>query len=899
MDDRWVNAWRRAERDARSASTLTVASVRRLAIRCTVLGIALATIVVPATASAAAPDDSIPASPDGAASPTLVFALEPGADAVTPPIRIGIDADQTTASVTLFVSEADGESVADLELFTPSATDGPTVEIASIGAEPAGGTITLAAGAGRSAVVDVTVTWDGYGTESMPVYARIGELVFLATTLEITRSGGPALTVVGATSDALTIASTGERLSSGIVVVAGGRDAHDVTLRLSPLRDTGTGTVYRFENEETSFETIPANHLEVIDLVADLPLTGSYTATMRLSHDGIVDPPVVLTVNRSADAAHLTVTTAQLSAGTVEFRDDRVTRSVVISETAGRAAVVAEPLLVGASTTHGDGVAESGTRIVETKLSPPSQAGCSMGADADGPKLITVEPKGSCRLELTIEVDDPPGQYDASLRFLVVGGDAVDTPITIQVRRQLWTAVVAIGAGLFLGWLVHERIKRRRAELIVEADIERAFGQLGIRVTAVPGGLRDRREQEVASGLAAVLSAIGDEPLSNETERQAVTERLTRFRTVVAAFPRWVLVRRVAVQLKPPHTPSDNEMEAIATSMLDVDIADDIASGLGAKIDAVAAALRQYQTNVIVNRIAEVRRDAERLLDGETRQRVIALLDGATEFTGDDTSSPTQAAAELARARLALADAQARILTDALDRSADEHGLSPDAWARLSAEVQLILAQRSEVDPDEAIAVVARAEERLLLGLVGLLGNKVRAARPDTDGSASDEDIKAAQQLDAILTDLDDARKKVTAGQLAEARAHYDSAAGAIDTARKAGFMGSTAANLAAPELPPALGRSGTIKVHDVPAQPDLGEPPATGATTKLKWYEWVAAAVAGAVGLAAGIVGLYHGNPTWGGLDDLLLAGLWGVGMYEVANTVGGYAGARTKLET
>lgn len=897
MDDHRDRPWQDILLCARVNCSRIMRSVR-LAIALTAVGAAL-NMIAPAVSIAAAPDDSVPTPPDDAAPPTLVFALEPGADAADLPIGIEVEADETTATVTLFVSEADGEPVTNLELFTTSTSGGPTVEIGGIGPDRAGGTITLAAGVGQTAVVDVAVTWSGYGTELVPVFARIHGLVIAATSLEVTRPGGPALTVVGATSNALTIASSGQRLSSGIAVVAGDRDAHDVTVQFSPLLDTTTGVTYPIESRATSFETIPANKLEVIDLVADLPLAGSYTATMRLSHDGIVDPPVVLTVNRSVDAPHLTVTTSQISAGTVGLGDARVTRSVVISETAGRAVVVAEPLLVGASTTHGDGVAESGTRIVHVEMSPTRQAGCSIGADAAVPKLITVEPKASCRLELTIEVDDPPGQYDASLRFPVVGGDAVDAPITIQVRRRLWTAVVAIGVGLFLGWLVHERTKRRRAELIVEADIERAFGQFGIRVASVPGGLREGREQELASGLAAVLNEIDQQPRANEAQRQAVTERLARFRTVVAAFPRWVQVRRVAEQLEPRHAPSDDDLESVATSMLDFDITDDVADGLGAQIDAVVAALRQHQTNVINNRIADVRSDAERLLVGEARQRVITLLNGATEFTGDEAGSPEQAAAELARARVALADAHARILSDALDRSADDHGLSPDAWVRLSAEVQLILAQRSEVDADEAIAVVARAEERLLMGLVGLLANKVSAARPDTSGSPSDKDKQTAAQLDAILAELEGARTKLTAGQLAEARAHYDRASDAIDTARVAGFMSATAPNLAAPEIPAPLGRSGSFRVRDVSAQPDLGEPPTTGAATKLRWYELFAAAVAGVVGLAAGIVGLYFGNPTWGGLDDLLLAVLWGIGMHEVANTVGGYAGARTKLET
>ncbi|MCP3856749.1 MAG: hypothetical protein GY698_18750 [Actinomycetia bacterium] len=889
MSDRWDMSWRRAKR----------APCRPFRIGLTAIGVVLGATLVPATAIAAAQDDSVPATSDDAVAPTLLFALAPGADPVASPISIDIAADETAASLTLFVSEADGEAVVDLELFTPTSTGGPTVEIGA-GTDGATGTITLDAGAGRSAVATLTATWDGHGTESVPVFARIDGLIVLATSLNVTRLGGPALTVVGAVNNALTIASTGETLSSGVVVVAGDRVANDVTVRLSPLRDTATGAIYPFEDEDVSFAAIPANQLEVIDLAADLPLTGSFTATMRISHDDIVDPPVVLTINRSVEVAHLTVTTPQISAGTVEVGSDRVTRSVVISETAGRTAVVAEPLLVGASTTRGETVAESGTTIVKTAISPADQAGCSRQESDDGSGLITVEPKGSCRLELTIEVDDPPGQYDASLRFLVVGGDAVDAPITIQVRRRLWTAVGVIAVGLFLGWLVHERIKRRREELTVEAEIERAFGQLGLWVAAVPGGLRDRREEEVAGGIAAVLNAISQQPRSNKTERDEVTARLTRFRDVARVFPRWVQVRRVAVQLDPAHTPSDQELEQIATSMVAPAITDQIAEGLDGRVTAVATDLRQHQANVIQSRIAEVRRDATRLLDGEQRQRVTALLDGATPFATGDAASPEQAAAELARARVALVDAHARTLSDALDRSADEYGLSENAWARLSAEVQLILAQRSDTDPDEAIAVVARAEERLLTGLVVILGNKVLAARPSIGESSPQADRDRAAQLDAILAELEAVRGKIVEGQLAEARAHYANAAGQIDTARSAGFMSGDAARLTAPELPDVLGGgSARVRVLDVPAHPVLGEPPVTGASTKLKWYAWVAAAVAGVVGLAAGVLGLYDGNPTWGGLDDLLLAVLWGVGMYEVANTVGGYAGARTKLES
>ena len=67
----------------------------------------------------------------------------------------------------------------------------------------------------------------------------------------------------------------------------------------------------------------------------------------------------------------------------------------------------------------------------------------------------------------------------------------------------------------------------------------------------------------------------------------------------------------------------------------------------------------------------------------------------------------------------------------------------------------------------------------------------------------------------------------------------------------------------------------------------------------KWRWYEVVLAVVTIVVGVAVGLVALYVGKPTWGSLGDILLALLWGAGLYQVTGALEGFTGVRTALSS
>jgi len=313
---------------------------------------------------------------------------------------------------------------------------------------------------------------------------------------------------------------------------------------------------------------------------------------------------------------------------------------------------------------------------------PSGQTGCSQ-PNVDEP--ISLGAFGSCRVEVTYQFTDLPGQYDGTLRFATQDTEAVDFATTLQVRLNVWTAGALILIGLLLGLLLHDVLKKRRLAQRLELDVAWVAQQLGNEVALVPGGLLDQQEIDLVAGMRRVLATIRLSESDDDARRTELASRLKASNKMIDSLRQWVLVRRAALENGAAQGTASAELEAIAVTMTSQNTDDAAAGAVAGRIETVRTGLHGRQVQVVKDEIIAVTSQLESLLDAGLRARVTPLLAEASSVVEE---SLIDARATLDLARLELVDAYLDLVQTIIGQGATEVGLPSAAWRRLTAGVR-------------------------------------------------------------------------------------------------------------------------------------------------------------------------------------------------------------------
>jgi hypothetical protein len=234
------------------------------------------------------------------------------------------------------------------------------------------------------------------------------------------------IALVGASNGSLAITSTGPSLDATITLRA--KEAPtDVLVQVTAFRSQeGQTSDAKVEPERPRFQ----GRLTTVRVTAPLAFGGPFRAELTVTHDGIADDPIVLTVTRTRADTPLTVDSVQ-SAASVSwggFRQ-RVRRSVTISETSGRRLQLDPVHVVKPSSRYGEQVSAANVVVTDVKVADGDR--CSV----DEAGRTTLEPGASCRLDLGLEMPAGAGSYEGALRFGAAGFKPVDEPMAVQLRR--------------------------------------------------------------------------------------------------------------------------------------------------------------------------------------------------------------------------------------------------------------------------------------------------------------------------------------------------------------------------------------------------------------------------------------------------------------------------------
>jgi hypothetical protein len=374
--------------------------------------------------------------------------------------------------------------------------------------------------------------------------------------------------------------------------------------------------------------------------------------------------------------------------------------------------------------------------------------------------------------------------------------------------------------------------------------------------------------------------------------------RLAVLRLKVPIFVPWVVLRR-AVLAAPEQirVALIGDVNGIRETLVAAGTTAEEGTALAGRIADLKKRLLAQQSVAVRNEIARAKNDVAAWFPADVRQPIDAQLDRAAAAVDADDGAPEQARRELVSAQGLVAQALRARLEELLDSSTPPADMDTAAWAQLQAQVRGTLAGLGVQPPDVALQTLREADLQLLRGIIDAAYSELRKERITIASSTSPADKERAAALDGIIGQLDDARNASARGDLAAAHTAFDQARKALDDARTSGFLGEAEGAARMPQLPPPPPSPAAAAVvvpnATVVPLPDLG-----AIRAQLKWQDRILTLFALLVGIAVGLVALYIGKPTWGSIGDILLAFLWGAGVYQVSGALQqGFTGVRSAL--
>lgn len=510
----------------------------------------------------------------------------------------------------------------------------------------------------------------------------------------------------------------------------------------------------------------------------------------------------------------------------------------------------------------------------------------------------------------------PAAEGDSSdmLRYLTAP-DAlpVDKPLTVVVKSSALCAVLLIGVGVLVGYLLRRygtrdrpRLLQQRRLLVLASEmstLEREAGQLNDDEKGVFALIRrwiDDLYEDVQIGIVK--------------DSDSVIELLDKKLTLI---PLWVNARRRVEAVRPAvlAEPFRAKLDLVRNFLREKKPAQDALKQAQDALDALPAEIAKAVKDDLSKRLNDFSEEVKRLQQRAKDPHILDALRDKVEpaiarAAGDVNAERFDAArATFDEARREYARLLAEDLRASLDAAPVPSGFDTAQWEALKSEVAARLDQVSSTsDPDAALAAYRAAYTGYLQKLAGALHGEVKERHAKLKAEADKftaEDLKShTDDLNGIFRLLDGVARRLAAGELTEAASEYQQAKDAltgIDLKLKAGGVSMGMASSAAPAdaLPAGAipGPGGELPTVAVLGREPRERPTVQSLTQRLRWYDIAVTFAIFPVAVALGLYLLWVNDSTWGTWGDWLTAVLWGLGLHRVANAPVELSGLREKL--
>ena len=496
----------------------------------------------------------------------------------------------------------------------------------------------------------------------------------------------------------------------------------------------------------------------------------------------------------------------------------------------------------------------------------PSQAGIVL----TGGQQVTIEG------DLQGVVD--PGRYDITLTFSTRTGTPVAVPVQLLVRSSVWFAVIVIAIGCVIGLFGQAGLTRVASRATAARQLDELRSEVRV--------LRGSSPESCHASLDELLGSIQARSVSLAWQPNEV--QMTSWADRIAIATRWVQLTE-SLELSPvPLETVQRQLDAArryiagatGATKADADVA----------LTAASTILKEHGAVVI-----ELH-DIEMLVDGQTPTRPQGAR-GLGEVTEAIRKSRTafslghfeEARDQLTRAQLLWSAYNANELqhfvvsfpppTDVDERTSWDIAVEESSGS-LEALANKIHARITAGNGDFDVAAARRefeaVDDRFVLALTHRFDARVARIQEVGDVPAD------VQELVARVTDVlaygDDTRSRET---LRDAIEELESSSLADDT-------------IPFPDAP----RSRPIGTAPTPTGLGPGAPlaPRVWLTGLQLGMTLVLGGLALVLIVIIGVAALYEPNPTWGSLNDILVAATYGLGLEASAISVAGLLAVATK---
>jgi hypothetical protein len=611
-------------------------------------------------------------------------------------------------------------------------------------------------------------------------------------------------------------------------------------------------------------------------LAAELDETGTYTGAITLVYDGQREE-TALTIERTHEAP--TVTADDIANAAVDnwwwFADP--TLNAMLRETGGHTVTLDAP--------------QVSLHRVENEVHSQAAYGSITVKETDGGTGWTLQPDQQLPIQIAVNCLQGAGAFAGELLLTRPGAGTVKASFTIYQRLAVLWAALAFAIGVGISWLVRRRLRDGTLRRRSKRDILRV--QQRIHDLEEELGLSDQ-ERNVALAVTRQLETLAD-----DVERERVTDASTTLAEIVGRVDLlrpYVLLRMRIEALKPADI-IDSVRDALR------EVGDQLTVAGGAedaktKLEAIPAAVQGVLKERVRDSTRRLKQDIADVGDVLAKP-VAARLGGELDaLIADDASSVEALGMRLRRIR---DDFLAHLIDDFIARLTDSVAAAP-AWYRdpawseshRSAATAVTAVKRIE-DPEARLAAFRKEVGRHLEELGARLRDAAEAGkRAGGTGAATYEAVraKAGAALEAVrMDDLASAQRALN-----EAISLYPSPPAGPGRLGQAGAPGADVAVRMSLGLTPDL-RLGVVDAGLEPvALPDPRRR-LRALDRELHDRARLLEAIAVGAGVLVGLFTLYLTNPTWGSLNDIVVAILWGLGLHQVSGAALSAATVRSTL--
>jgi hypothetical protein len=678
-----------------------------------------------------------------------------------------------------------------------------------------------------------------------------------------------------ATPVALAVSATSETFEYRLgIEEIGGAAVEEVELSVTPLvDDRGAQHVVSWGLEGGAIDTrgrksvvkpvAPSTQYTVV-LRASLPELGTYKATLTPFWNGGPHQKIALTVTRARPALNLEVRDPDPIAQTGDL--ETVTFKVVLQATEDRGVRLKAPVLRSFVEIRG---ADAGAKrfYASGALTVKDD---KTGKPIEGDDDLALGPRESKSLRFELKGLSGPGHYEATVRFASADAPPVDKTVAIFLREGALWAVLLIGLGVALSWVLRWFVMNERPRVANQQVVLGLISDLK-ECLELPGVDEDGRG--LVAAVRRDLRALLSEFLVKVDARDQ--QRLEALGLKVQLVHKCLVLRPSVLAIASPGVRNEylNTLDTIAAVLRLADATCAKLASCDTDLIGLPDQIRASVAKDLEQREEALRKDLETAITQLSPGRL--LTDLATIKAELEASLGARSFEALVRAQTGLVRALADDLLRRLDR---RPGFVDQAtWPEAANLVRRLLEPARTAEP-------ARAREIYRVAYATYLRRLNEAAKQILDRATK------AGGDQKVLTPLDNLHKNIVAaldgGQLEQA----DNQIFALGKELLAAF-GSGGDQMGPPGQPPAdvpLAPSGLVVPEILPASPsDLPRLAKTEAIAAARihraWYFEALINVAVLVAaLGLGIKLLYVDDLTWGGWSGYLTAGLWGVGLHQ-----------------